>query len=182
MDIGIRPLWDETPRIAGPAFTVKCAAGDNLTLHAAIYRAKPGSVIVVQAGDLDYAVAGGNVCAVAQKNGIAGFVVDGVIRDIAEVRRAGFPVFARGVIPIPGKKEVSLPLNSKIRCGGIDVNAGDFVVADEEGIVVISSGDLESTLKKAEDKAAKDAAQGLEDWEREHRRKIDEILKSKGFT
>ena len=79
MDIGIRPLWQPMPRIAGPAYPVRCAPGDNLMLHAAIYRAPPGAIIVVQAGDLDYAVSGGNVCAVANKRGIAGFVVDGVI-------------------------------------------------------------------------------------------------------
>jgi 4-hydroxy-4-methyl-2-oxoglutarate aldolase len=100
MDAGIRPLWDSTPRVAGPAFTVRCPAGDNLMLHAAIHRAPAGSIIVVEAGDVDYAVAGGNVCAVAQRRGIAAFVVDGAIRDLGEVREMGFPVFARGVIPI----------------------------------------------------------------------------------
>jgi hypothetical protein len=83
MDIGIRPLWPGAPRIAGQAYSVRCPPGDNLMLHAAIYRAPAGSIIVVQAGDCDFAVAGGNVCAVAQNRGIAGFVVDGVIRDLA---------------------------------------------------------------------------------------------------
>ncbi|MEO6060787.1 MAG: RraA family protein, partial [Thermoflexales bacterium] len=134
MDFGIRPLWPGMPRIAGPAFPVCCAPGDNLMLHAAIYRAPAGSVIVVQAGDLDYAVAGGNVCAVAQRRGIVGFVVDGLIRDVAEARANGFPVFARGVIPIPGGKEGALPLNTPVVCGGVTVGPGDMVVADEEGI------------------------------------------------
>ena len=104
MDIGIRRLWSPMPRVAGPAFTVRCPAGDNLMLHAAIHRAEPGSVIVVESGDLDYALAGGNVCAVAQRRGIAAFVADGVIRDLAEVRELGFPVFARGVIPVPAPR------------------------------------------------------------------------------
>src|SRR5215213_2356254 len=86
MDIGIRPLWTGMPRVVGPAYPVRCAPGDNLMLHAAIYRAPVGSIIVVEAGDAAYAVAGGNVCAVAQKNGITAFVIDGVIRDLAEVR------------------------------------------------------------------------------------------------
>ena len=67
---------------------MRCAPGDNLMLHAAVHRAPAGSVIVVQAGDCDLAVAGGNVCALAQRRGIAAFVVDGVIRDLAEVREA----------------------------------------------------------------------------------------------
>ena len=66
MDMGIREMWSRIPRIAGPAYTVSCPPGDNLMLHAAIYRAEPGSVIVVQAGDVRYALSGGNVCATAQ--------------------------------------------------------------------------------------------------------------------
>ena len=57
MDIGIRPVWNGTPRIAGPALTVRCSPGDNLMLHAAIHRAPAGSILVVQAGDVDHAVA-----------------------------------------------------------------------------------------------------------------------------
>src|ERR1700729_2594478 len=137
MDIGIRPLGPSMARVAGPAFTVRCPVSDNLMLHAAIYRAAPGSVLVVEAGDVDYAVAGGNVCAVAQRHGIAALVVDGVIRDVGEVREMRFPVFARGVIPIPGTKAAIEPLNQAVRCGGVTVRAGDIVVADEEGIVVV---------------------------------------------
>ena len=118
MDIGIRPLWD-APRIAGPAYTVRCVPGDNLMLHAAIHRAEPGSVIVVESGDLDYALAGGNVCAVAQRRGVAGFVLDGLIRDLGEVREAGFPVFARGVIPIPGTKAKGGALGEPVRRVGL---------------------------------------------------------------
>src|SRR5215475_15152575 len=125
MDIGIRPLWPSIERVAGPAFTVRCPAGDNLMLHAAIYRAEPGSVIVVEAGDVDYAMAGGNVCAVAQRRGIAAFVIDGVIRDLAEVRELAFPVFARGVIPVPGVKAAAMPLNVPVRCGGVNVRPRD---------------------------------------------------------
>lgn len=127
-------------------------------LHAAIHRAEPGSVIVVEAGDVDYALAGGNVCAVAQRRGVAGFVLDGVIRDLAEVREMGFPVFARGVIPIPGTKSAVVPLGGKVRCGGVNVHAGDIVVADEEGIVVTPRARREQVLLDARAKLAKEAA------------------------
>src|SRR5579871_499509 len=137
MDIGIHPLWSGMQRVAGPAYPVRCAPGDNLMLHAAIYRAAPGSIIIVEAGDNDYAVAGGNVCAVAQKHGIAAFVIDGVIRDLAELRANRFPVFARGISPIPGGKDKIDILNGTVRCGGVEVAPGDIVVADEEGIVVV---------------------------------------------
>ncbi|MGW3087194.1 RraA family protein [Streptomyces sp. NPDC001108] len=181
MDIGIRPLWTPSPRIAGPAFTVRCPPGDNLMLHAAIHRAEPGSVIVVESGDVDFALAGGNVCAVAQRRGIAAFVADGVIRDLAEVRAMGFPVFARGVIPIPGTKKAVEPLNHPVRCGGVDVAAGDIVVADEEGVVVVPRSGAGQVLLDARAKAAKEAAESLDDWETAHRTRIDAILRGAGF-
>ncbi|WP_086726023.1 RraA family protein [Streptomyces carpinensis] len=181
MDIGIRPLWQPVPRVAGPAFTVRCPPGDNLMLHAAIHRAAPGSVIVVESGDLDYALAGGNVCAVAQRRGVAAFVADGLIRDLAEVRALGFPVFARGVIPIPGVKSVALPLNERVRCGGVQVDAGDVVVADEEGVVTVPAARADEILTAAHAQLVKEAAQTLDDWETAHRARIDRILGEQGF-
>nr|WTB34215.1 RraA family protein [Streptomyces sp. NBC_00830] len=180
MTIGIRPLWPSIPRIAGPAFTVQCPPGDNLMLHAAIHRAEPGSVIVVEAGDVDHALAGGNVCAVAQRRGVAGFVLDGVIRDLAEVREMGFPVFARGVIPVPGTKSAVVPLGGRVRCGGVNVHAGDIVVADEEGIVVTPRARREQVLLDARAKLAKEADESLDAWEEAHRARIDKILGENG--
>ncbi|MFC0548471.1 RraA family protein [Kutzneria chonburiensis] len=182
MDIGIRPLWTGAPRVAGPAFTVKCAPGDNLMLHAAIYRAEPGSVIVVESGDLDYALAGGNVCAVAHRRGVAAFVVDGLIRDLGEVREDGFPVFGRGVIPIPGTKKEVRPLGGQVTVGGVRINPGDIVVADEEGVVVVPGDRQDEVLAQAQAKLAKEAAETLDDWEQAHRARIDKTLADNGFV
>ncbi|WP_406294542.1 RraA family protein [Embleya sp. NBC_00888] len=181
MDIGIRPLWPGVPRVAGPAFTVRCPPGDNLMVHAAIHRAEPGSIVVVESGDVDYALAGGNVCAVARRRGIAAFVADGVIRDLAEVREMGFPVFARGVIPIPGTKTAVEPFNQRVRCGGVWVEAGDIVVADEEGVVIVPGARGEDVLRDARAKLAKEAGETLEQWEAAHRARIDRILAERGF-
>ncbi|MBL3669495.1 RraA family protein [Streptomyces sp. M2CJ-2] len=181
MDIGIRPLWD-SPRVAGPAYTVRCEPGDNLMLHAAIYRAEPGSVIVVESGDVDHALAGGNVCAVAQRRGVAAFVVDGVIRDLGEVREAGFPVFARGVIPIPGTKEKIGALGEPARVGGVLVHPGDIVVADEEGIVVVPAAREEEILAAARTKLAQEAEESLDTWQENHRARIEKALTAQGFT
>jgi regulator of RNase E activity RraA len=181
MDFGIRPLWGPVPRVAGPAFTVRCPPGDNLMLHAAIHRAGPGSVVVVQSGDLDYALAGGNVCAVARRRGITAFVADGLIRDLAEVREMRFPVFARGVIPIPGTKSAARPLNERVRCGGVDVDAGDVVVADEEGVVVVPGARREEVLAAARTELAEEAAESLDTWESAHRARIGRILADQGF-
>ncbi|MBB1251794.1 RraA family protein [Streptomyces sp. OF3] len=181
MDIGIRPQWD-CPRVAGPAYTVRCEPGDNLMLHAAIYRAEPGSVVVVESGDVDHALAGGNVCAVARRRGVAAFVVDGVIRDLGEVREAGFPVFSRGVIPIPGTKERIGSLGEPARVGGVLVHPGDIVVADEEGVVVTPAARRTEILEAARAKLAKEAAADLDTWERDHRARIEKALSERGFT
>jgi 4-hydroxy-4-methyl-2-oxoglutarate aldolase len=177
----IRPLWPDMPRIAGPAFTVRTAHHDNLMLHAAIYRAEPGDVIVVEAGDDEMAVAGGNVCAVAQRRGVAGFVIDGVIRDVAESRANGFPLFARGLSPIPGGKEGPGEIDVPVRCGGIVVSSGDVIVADEEGIVAVPRARAAELLAKARAKAAADAAETLDQWEKKHRARVDATLRAKGY-
>jgi len=158
MRYAIRPLWSPMPRVAGPAFTVRTARHDNLMLHAAIYHAEPGDLIVVEAGDDEMAVAGGNVCAVAQRRGVAGFIIDGVIRDVSESRATGFPLFAHGLSPIPGGKDGPGDIGVPVTCGGVLVNPGDVVVADEEGIVVVARARAEALLKEAQAKAAKDAA------------------------
>jgi len=181
MDPSVRPLWPQIARIAGPAYTVRCAPGDNLMLHAAIYRAAAGSVIVVQGGDLTYALAGGNVCAVAQKRGVCGFVLDGALRDVAEVHASGFPVFAKAVIPKPGAKEAIGSLNEPVTCGGVRVEPGDIVVGDEEGIVVVARAERDAVLAAALKRQAADAAQSLDDWEKDHRRRIEAALAAKGF-
>ena len=181
VDLGVRALWGPMPRLAGPAFTVRCPPGDNLMLHAAIYRAEPGSVVVVESGDVEYAVAGGNVCAVAQGRGIAGFVVDGVIRDVGEVRAAGFPVFGRGVVPIPGVKKAVLPLNERVRCGGVAVDAGDVVVADEDGVVVVPGARRAEVLAGALARLVQEGDESLDEWEAAHRAKVDALLRAGGF-
>ena len=181
MDMGMRPLWAPIPRIAGPAYPVRNEPADNLMLHIAIHRAPPGSVIVCQAGDNDYAQAGGNVCAWAQKRGVAGIVVDGVLRDVGESREHGFPLFGRGIIPIPAKRTKVGVLNGPVTCGGVAVAPGDMVIADEEGIVVLPAAKAEEILKAVEARAAKDASTSLEDWVAAHKRTIDDLVKKLGI-
>jgi regulator of RNase E activity RraA len=175
MDFGIRRLWS-SDRVAGPAFTVRCPRGDNLMLHAAIYRAEPGSVIVVESGDTDFALAGGNVCAAAHRRGVEAFVLDGVIRDIGEVREDGLPVHARGVVPIPGVKKAVLPLNEAITCGGVAVQPADIVVADEDGVVVVPQAKADEVLNRARQVLAREAEETLDQWEARHRATVDKLL------
>jgi 4-hydroxy-4-methyl-2-oxoglutarate aldolase len=181
MDFGIRPLWAGAPRIAGPACPVRCPLNDNLMLHAAIYRAGVGAVIVVESGELNCALAGGNVCAVAQQRGIAGFVLDGLVRDIGEIRERGFPVHGRGVIPIAAPKDALGTLDEPIRCGGVAVAAGDVVIADEDGVVVVPRAQAASVLAAATTRAAKEAGQSLAEWQADHQRRVADALRRAGF-
>ena len=172
MDYGIKGLWPNMPRLTGLAYTVQLPAGDNLMLHKAIYDAPKGSVIVVNAGAEEFAVAGGNVCAIAQRNGVAGFVIDGVIRDIAEIREMQFPVFARGVIPVPGIKREIMPLNPPVNCGGAIVRTGDIIVADEEGIAAIPVEQAEEVYVKAKKRADSDGGMTLDEWQAKHHKGV----------
>lgn len=181
MDSGIRPLWAGAPRMAGPAYPVRCPLNDNLMLHAAIYRAAAGSVIVVESGERHCALAGGNVCAVAQQRGIAGFVLDGLVRDIGEIRARGIPIHGRGVTPIAAPKGALGTLNEPIRCGGAAVAAGDVVVADEDGVVVVPRANAAAVLAAATLRAVKDAGQSLADWQADHQRRVAEALRRAGF-
>lgn len=176
---GIRPLLLETPRIIGRAYIAQCGPGDNLMMHAAIYRAQPGDIIVCHAGGTAAAVAGGNVCAVAQQRGIAGFVIDGNIRDVEEIRDMGFPVYARGLYPKPGTKKALVPADV-VTVGGVTVRSGDIIVADEDGIVAIAADKASEVFAKAAEKERAEAEAGLAAWTSDHRAKVIAALEAGG--
>lgn len=176
IDNNVKPLWKRMPRIAGPAFTVQLPVGDNLMFHASIYEAPPASIIVASGAGNKHAVAGGNVCAVAQKRGITGFIIDGVIRDIEEIRDTKFPVFARGLSAKPGIKNKKLQLNVPIQCGGVWVHPNDIIIADEEGIAVVPYEIKDAVLEKASARTLREETTNLEEWEKNHKAKIQHIL------
>lgn len=180
LDFGLRALTT-TSVLAGPAYPVACPAGDNLMLHVAIHRAPPGSVIVCAAGDTRFAMAGGNVCAWAQRRGVLGLVVDGLVRDVAESRAIGFPIFARGTIPIPAPRALKGLLNVPIVCAGVVVAPGDVIVADEEGVIALPSARAEVIYRDVKAKADADAALGLEKWVERHKAKVDELCVKLGI-
>lgn len=176
IDFAIKPLWQSMPSISGPAYTVQLSAGDHLMLHAAIYQAPPGSIIVVDGVDCQLAVAGGNVCAIAQQRGIKGFIIDGVIRDLAEIQELEFPVFAKGVFPVPGTKTCFHPLAQPITCGGVRVETGDIIVADIDGIAVIPKANASDIFSKAKAKADQEASMSLAQWRQQHEHRIEQAL------
>ena len=90
-------------------------------------------------------------------------------------------MFARGASPIPAKRVGEGGMNVQIRCGGVVVNPGDVVVADEEGIVVVPRGRAEDVVAKAQAKAAADSVLSLDDWERRHRSAVEAALRTRGY-
>jgi regulator of RNase E activity RraA len=139
MELGIHTLTEPSLRLCGPACTVKTYPGDNLMVHKSLDVAEPGDVIVIDtSGSNMGAVLGDLVSTKARHRGAAGFVVDGLIRDLPGIRALGdFPVFARGVTPIGPLHRGPGEINYPISAGGIVVNPGDLIVGDLNGVVVV---------------------------------------------
>ena len=150
-------------KLAGTAFTVEVRPGDNLMIHAAMSLAKPGDVIVVDGkGDLNSALMGTIMMTACQQLGIAGVVIDGAVRDTLEIEEMGFPVFAAGYNPNGPTKNVAGRIGHPVSVGGVTVHAGDLVIGDADGVVVIerekAAGLLPLAAKKVADESARIAA------------------------
>lgn len=134
-------------RLVGAALTVKTRPGDNLMVHKAIDLAEPGDVIVVDAGgDLTNSIVGEIMLRLAQKRGVAGFVIDGAIRDTAAFRDDTFPVYARGVTHRGPYKDGPGEINVPVSVGGMIVHPGDIIVGDEDGLVAVPLQEAETLL------------------------------------
>lgn len=145
----IRCLTDPHARLCAQACTVKVFPGDNLMVHKALDVARPGEVVVVDAsGATANAVLGDLISAKARHRGIAGFVVDGLIRDLPAVREVGLPVFARGTTPVGPLHRGPGEINYPVVCGGVVTNPGDIVIADETGMVIVPEGIAAELLER----------------------------------
>ena len=149
MDHAMRP-WSAQPRMAGPAFTVRVHTADILMVSKALSACPAGAVLVIDGhGELNTALWGGLTTAQALRQGLAGVVVDGAIRDLADIRKSKLPVFARSVVPNAGGAEYVGDLQVPVACGGQAVIPGDWLVGDDDGVVVIPSAQLEVAIAKA---------------------------------
>jgi regulator of RNase E activity RraA len=134
----------------------KLVGPDNLMVHKSLDIAQPGDVIVIDAGGTSVNATLGNlVCAKAQHLGIAGFIIDGYVRDLPKILPLDFPVFARGATTTgPGHRGPG-EINYAINCGGVVVNPGDVVVADAAGVVFVPRDHAEDILERLADFAKK---------------------------
>lgn len=144
MDHGIRAR-SAGVRIAAPAFTVRCR-GDFLAVLRAIESAPPGHVIVVDGGSQEIALGGELFARGALARDLAGIIVDGGYRDMGYIETCPLPVYSRFTTPLAGTTSKLGQLQVPVVCGGVAVNPGDIVLADHDGIIVVSADDLDSLL------------------------------------
>lgn len=145
-------------RVAGQAVTVKESAQTEPTVPLTEFRvgelieaAGRGQVLVVSTDGPIVSTAGGLAARDAARRGVAGFVIDGACRDLEDIRATGLYVASRAVTPRTGKGRIQIvSINEMISCGGVNVRAGDLVVADETGVVIVPLQLAEDALEVAE--------------------------------
>lgn len=180
MDPGIRAQWP-APRVIGPAVTVWCHAGDNIMYHKAVSLAQPGDILVMNTQGSGNAGWGELLATAAQKAGIVGVVIDGMVRDIDALEAMRFPVWSRGLSASGCNKDGGGEVGAVIACGGVAVRPGDVIVADRDGVAVAPLEDAEEVARLAGEIVGKERKR-LEEIARGVivRPEIDETLKRLG--
>lgn len=142
-------------RMAGPALTIKARPGDNLMIHKALQLARPGDVIVVDAGgDLTNALIGEIMVGDAIRQGLGGFVMNGAIRDAGAIRQGSFPVFAAGVTHRGPYKDGPGEINVPVAIDGMVIEPGDLMIGDDDGLLCVPFDDVSRLLAAAHGKQA----------------------------
>ncbi len=177
----LRP-YHRKGKLTGPALTVRVPPGDNLLVHKAIDIARPGDVIVIDAGGvLAQAIIGEIMANLAASRGAAGMVIDGAIRDADALGAGNFPVYARGVTHRGPYKNGPGEINVPIAIGGAVINPGDIIVGDSDGLLVLPQDEAAAVIKLARAQGENEAAtlrairKGALD-----RKWVDQTLRQKG--
>jgi len=156
----IRPWHRSRGTLCGPALTVRAAPGDNLLVQKAVDMARRSDVIVVDVGGFtDQAVVGELMSRWALWRGVAGFVVDGAIRDLDYISAADMPVYARASTPRGPSRVGPGEINVPVSIGGMVVHPGDLIVGDSDGVVAVPLADAQAVLKDAQTLRDREAIQ-----------------------
>ena len=152
LDHHIKPVDPEKAHFVGPALTCETGPSDNLAILAALVIAQPGDVIIAASdGFSATAVVGDNVAAMAKNKRVAAIVTDGMARDRDGIVPVGLPVFTRGITPNSCVRSGPGKVGFPIVCGGVAVQAGDIVLGDRDGVVVIPQAELATVVARLDD-------------------------------
>lgn len=152
LDPGIRPIQAGVT-LAGSAVTVLCPAGDNMMIHAAVEVVRPGDVLVVATRTPSTDGMFGELLATSlQARGCAGLVIDAGVRDVADLRDMGFPVWSRAIHARGTVKESPGAVNVPVLLGETRIDPGDVIVADDDGVAVVRRQEAAGVLGAAEDR------------------------------
>ena len=162
MHSSLKPIFNG--KAVGTAVTVKLSPGDLQDPLLALHLAQPGDVVVVDAGgESETSVFGGLMGSLFKNRGVQGAIIDGACRDTDELRDIGFIVFsravtARGTHTMFSGRKTDMQVNVPVSCGGVLVQPGDVVVADEIGITVVPGAEIERVLVAAREQAQREEA------------------------
>lgn len=149
LDPQLRSLWPGA-RLCGQAFTIQGAGGDNLALHHALLQAPRGSVLVADLGGAAFGHWGEVLTVAAQHRGLTGLLIDGGVRDAAELKALAFPVFSRNNSIVGTRKHFPGTFGGPVTVGGVIVRTGDLVVGDVDGVVALPAAQIDPILDRAD--------------------------------
>jgi regulator of RNase E activity RraA len=158
MNQRLRPIQDGT-RIAGTAVTVRTVGIDSTALLLVLDHLRPGDVLVVdRCGEDRHAAFGAVMSAAVRSAGVAGVVIDGRACDFSDIRGQGMPLWCAGPSPMLGRRlDLGGGVNVPVSCGGVTVNPGDAVLADDTGILVIPPEEVEAVAAEGLKRQAREA-------------------------
>ncbi|MDR8413205.1 4-carboxy-4-hydroxy-2-oxoadipate aldolase/oxaloacetate decarboxylase [Nonomuraea sp. 3-1Str] len=155
---GLRPI-QQGVRVCGTAVTALCRPGDNLMIHAAVEQCRQGDVLVVTTTSPSTDGMFGELLATAlQRRGVRGLVIDAGVRDTAELRAMGFPVWSAAVCAQGTVKAAAGSVNVPVVVGGRLVRPGDAVLADDDGVMLVPRDLVATAVEAAEARTAKEEA------------------------
>lgn len=159
LDAAIKPIDPACATLLGTAVTCETGPNDNLAILAALSVAKAGDVVIAATeGFAHSAVVGDNIAIMAKRKGIAGIVVDGMMRDLAGLLPVGLPLFCRGITPNSCVRSGPGRVGFPVVAGGLTVHSGDVVIGDRDGIVIVPRADLDRLLQRIAQVLAAEAA------------------------